>query len=235
MPRPRRPDQNEATANAIKTTARQLMTEHGTAGLSLRAIARKMDLSAPALYHYFSSLHDLITALITDAFNGQAEAVRTARENAAARNASYGGQLLAAMLAYREWALAHEIDFQLIYGNPIPGYVAPADVTTPAARSVGEVFLETIIAALQSGSLVIPSTHRHIPPTVADHYRQYLGGIDDEVVIQAMYIMTSAWGMIHGMVTLEVYHHYPPVIGDTAVFYRAQMISYLSMLGLSTE
>ena len=37
-------------------------------------------------------------------------------------------------LAYREWAIAHPVDFQLIYGNPIPGYDAPAEITVPLAR-----------------------------------------------------------------------------------------------------
>ena len=37
----------------IKVVARQQMAEHGTAGLSLRGIAREMGITAPAIYNYF--------------------------------------------------------------------------------------------------------------------------------------------------------------------------------------
>lgn len=43
---------------------------------------------------------------------------------------------------FRDWARAHPHEFQLIYGTPIPGYVAPPE-TVPAASAVARPFLET--------------------------------------------------------------------------------------------
>jgi AcrR family transcriptional regulator len=234
MPRPRRDDLNAATSTTIKETARQLMRDHGTAGLSLRAIARTLGMSASALYHYFPSLNDLITALIVDAFTGQAQAVRTARDTAAAAGHPLELQLFTAMLAYRDWALAHSIDFQLVYGNPIPGYTAPADSTVPAARAVGAVFLETLVALVRAGKLRLPPTHDPIPPTVAAHYRAYLD-TDDDTLLPALHLLTSAWSLLHGCVVLEIYHHVQPLVGDTDAFYRAQVRGYLRLIGLDPE
>jgi AcrR family transcriptional regulator len=110
---------NEAAVLAIKQHARQLMAEEGTAGLSIRGIAKMMEVTPPAIYHYFASLEDLITTLIAEDFNGLADALEAARDASSAATA--GGKLLEVVVAYRQWALDHPVDFQLIYGNPIPG------------------------------------------------------------------------------------------------------------------
>ncbi len=82
MPRKRREDVYEFTRTKILGAARQSMAERGAANLSLREIARSLDLSAPALYHYFASLDDLITALVLDAFTAMADALEAARDRA---------------------------------------------------------------------------------------------------------------------------------------------------------
>ena len=79
-PRPKRELGRERsdTITQIKAVARQQMAEHGTAGLSLRGIAREMGITAPAIYNYFPRLDDLITALIVDAFTALADAMEAA-------------------------------------------------------------------------------------------------------------------------------------------------------------
>ena len=68
----------DLTIAEIKTIARQQMADSGTAGVSLSAIARAMEVSAPALCRYFASRDDLVTALIVDAFNALADAIQAA-------------------------------------------------------------------------------------------------------------------------------------------------------------
>ncbi|NJL04075.1 MAG: TetR/AcrR family transcriptional regulator [Chloroflexaceae bacterium] len=230
MSRPRNIAINAATTAQIKAAARQLMAQHGTAGLSLRAIARQLDLSPAALYHYFPSLNELITALIVDAFNGHAQAVRSARDAAAAQGHDLPTQLIAAALAYRAWACANPTDFQLVYGNPIPSYTAPAHVTTPAAQAVGAPFLETITAALAQGVLHVPASHTAVPAGVQQHYRAYLAS-DDPLQIAALHLLNSAWVLLHGMVVLELYQHLPPVVGDLESFYQHQLRAFLRQAG----
>ncbi len=137
----------EAMQARIKHIARQQMTQFGTAGLSLRAIAREIDVITPALYRYFSTLDDLITALIIDAFDGMAHCLAAA-DTAHYPQDDYEGRVVTACLAYRQFALERPMDFQLIYGNPIPGYVAPAEITIPV--------------------LAIPSSKGNLSPSLAD-------------------------------------------------------------------
>ncbi|MDX1636618.1 MAG: TetR/AcrR family transcriptional regulator, partial [Balneolaceae bacterium] len=146
MARSRREKIRDITREEIKDTARQLMAEKGTAGLSLRAIAREMGMTASALYHYFSSLNDLITALIKDAFTQLADTIEAAGNNP---DLTTSAERLAAVAhAYREWALNHPVDFQLLYGNPIPGYSQPTGITYPPARRsflvTARIFTEAI-------------------------------------------------------------------------------------------
>src|SRR3954454_14822783 len=140
MPPTRREQQYAATSAEIKDIARRLMAEHGTAGLSIREVAREMRMTAPALYHYFANRDALITALILDAFNALADALEQARADAATYTPVQ--QLKAVLIGYRAWALAHPIDFQLIYGNPIPGYEARREVTVPAVARGFQVIIE---------------------------------------------------------------------------------------------
>ncbi len=78
MPRPRRDESRANLAEEIKRVAREQMAEHGTAGVSLRGIARALEITAPAIYNYYPRLDDLITALIVDAFTDLAAALEEA-------------------------------------------------------------------------------------------------------------------------------------------------------------
>ena len=58
----------ETTAE-IKQTARKILVEQGPEAVTLRAIAREMGMTAPALYRYFGSHEDLIQHVVGDIFN----------------------------------------------------------------------------------------------------------------------------------------------------------------------
>ena len=58
---------------AIKAAAHRQLATSGAAGLSLRAIARDLHMASSALYRYFASRDDLLTALVIDAYNDLGE------------------------------------------------------------------------------------------------------------------------------------------------------------------
>lgn len=229
MARTRRERQYAATLDEIKATARQVMLREGSAGLSLREIARTMGMTAPALYHYFPNRDALVTALIVDAFNALADALEQARVGTPGPAAA---QLLAAMHAYRAWALAHPADFGLIYGNPIPGYEAPRDATVPAAARSLRVFVTMIGAALASGELQPAPAYQSVPPGLAAHLAELplVGAAAGD--LRALYLATLAWPRIHGSIMLELFNHLQPVVGDTAAFYQIQAEDLLRGFGL---
>ncbi len=93
MPLTRRERVRAATIDEIKEIARRHIAEKGAAALSLRAIAREMGMTSPALYRYFASRDDLVTALIVDAYNSLADALEAARD--ACEEADHAGRLAA--------------------------------------------------------------------------------------------------------------------------------------------
>ena len=68
----------------IKATARHHLETDG-ANLSLRAVARDMGMVSSALYRYFTSRDDLLTALILDAYNALGQAAEAAWSASAVR------------------------------------------------------------------------------------------------------------------------------------------------------
>lgn len=71
----------EVTA-AIKDEARKQLAAEGAAKLSLRAVARELGMVSSALYRYFPSRDDLLTALIVDAYDSVGEAAERAHRRA---------------------------------------------------------------------------------------------------------------------------------------------------------
>src|SRR5258707_15891802 len=67
-----------ATTEEIKQTARRILVSEGPDAVSLRAIAREMGMTAPALYRYFGSHEELIKHVCADIFTELASDIRTA-------------------------------------------------------------------------------------------------------------------------------------------------------------
>lgn len=223
---------HEFTRTEIKDTARELMAELGTAGISLRGIARRMDLTAPAIYRYFPNLDDLITALILDDFNDLADTLEAARATSVEAGKKTPEQILAVLNSYREWALQKPVDFQLIYGNPIPGYVAPAEITVPAVIRGFRVIVQLMADAMANGDLIPTPDYGKIPAPAraAMEPITLINGYD--VPVEAVYLATVGWPMIHGIIMLELFNHLQPMTGNVEVFYQTQVVNLLKSMGM---
>jgi AcrR family transcriptional regulator len=229
MPRKKEEWRHEAHRGEILRIARAQLAQGGAAALSLRAIAAEMNLSAPALYRYFPSRDDIITALILEAFYAVAEAIDSARK--AQSPDDFNAQMMAITAAYRAWALAHPTDFSLIYGNPIPGYVAPAEQTIPAARQAFVVVIDVLSKAAEQGKAL--QYAGELPPASISEYLQFLAERDQlSVPLSALYAAVSVWSRMHGIIMLELFHHLQPVIGDVEAFYHVEMRATLRQYGL---
>lgn len=131
----KRDEARAETTERILAAARGEIARVGGVGLSMRAVAREVGMVSSAVYRYFPTREDLLTALILESYGALAEALRAADPGAA------GGERWAGLAeALRAWALRRPHEFQLIYGTPIPGYVAPPE-TIPAAGAVAAPFL----------------------------------------------------------------------------------------------
>ena len=231
MSRPVNYEQREETVNAIKTAARDLMAKHGTAGLSIRPIAREIGLTAPALYRYFENLDALITELIVDNFNALADAMEIARDQA--QHQTPASELMAIMLAYRQWALDHPIDFELIYGNPIPGYEAPEEITTPAAARAFVIVADLLERIINSGAFHPTQGHDHVPTKIEPYLEEMIQQESYAFSTLAAYLTVVGWSQMHGIIMLELTEHITPVIGDMDSYYLIQMENMFRLMGIS--
>lgn len=121
--------------------------------MSLRAVARDLDMVSSAVYRYFPSRDDLLTALIIDAYDAFGAAAERA-EGAVDRGDLLGRWRAAGWAAYT-WSDRHRAEYALIFGSPVPGYVAPDDTIGPATRFTG-VLLGILVDAQRAG--LRPST-----------------------------------------------------------------------------
>lgn len=230
MPRPRREAIRNEIAQEIKNVARRQMSEFGTAGLSLRAIARELNITAPAIYNYYPRLDDLITALIVDAFSDLARAMELARENTALL--TNRSKIEAMLFTYRRWAMENPVDFQLIYGNPIPGYEAPFDVTGPLARRPFLGLFELYARALREGEMTLPEEYQPVPKSISSYLVSWRTNSGIDLPDALVCLLMSGWSRIHGMVMLELFHHLQPVIGDAGALYEYEIEAFHQRLGM---
>lgn len=88
-----------------------------------------------ALYRYFPSRDELLTALIVDAYDSVGAAAEEADARALAAGHPPRARWIAVCEAVRAWALEHPHEYALIYGSPVPGYSAPSTPSVPPPAS----------------------------------------------------------------------------------------------------
>jgi AcrR family transcriptional regulator len=208
----------------IKQEARRQLAAHGAQGLSLRAVARELGMVSSALYRYFPSRDELLTALIIDAYDALGEAAEAA--SAARPAADIRGRWTAACHAVRDWALAHPHEYALIYGSPVPGYQAPQATiasATRAARVAGDLVADAWREIRNRGGDVpgpggraddpaepaelalSARPQRPLPPVLAEQAAVVAGAIAPGVPEAVIVRMLIAWTQLFGMISFELF------------------------------
>ncbi|PRX44611.1 TetR family transcriptional regulator [Prauserella shujinwangii] len=216
----------ELTA-AIKEEARRQLAEVGAHGLSLRAVARELGMVSSALYRYFPSRDELLTALIVDAYDalGEAGEVAVARESVACE------QWRAACRAMRDWARAHPHEYSLIYGSPVPGYVAPERTIAPAERAP-RVLIETLRTAWGTGGIE-PATPQVPVPAALRTQAETLGrSFAPDLPLPILLRGVVAWTQLTGMIGLELTGHFVGVFEPADAFFTHSVEELMAFVGL---
>lgn len=182
----------------IKTAARQQLATVGAEALSLRAVSRELGMVSSALYRYFASRDELLTALIIDAYNALGEAAE-----AAAGGDDLVEEWVAIYTAVREWARAHPYEYALIYGSPISGYQAPRTTVQPASR-VPLLLLGLLQRAHASGHLVAPPDAPD-PTGVLDDQVGVLADLAPDVPRPVLLRTVIVWTQLFGMISFELF------------------------------
>ncbi|UJB43130.1 TetR/AcrR family transcriptional regulator [Streptomyces sp. A1-5] len=219
----------EVTA-AIKGEARRQLATEGAAKLSLRAVARELGMVSSALYRYFPSRDDLLTALIIDAYDAVGEAAEHALAGAGA-GAAPVARWTAVCRAVRDWALEHPHEYALIYGSPVPGYAAPQATTASAAR-VGLALIGVVEDAYPAGVSPAPAAPS-LPHEVLDDAEELRKTLDVRLPAPVLAEIAAAWAELFGLVSFEVFGQFNRVIEARDAFFARAATRLAQNVGLA--
>ncbi|SHL49005.1 transcriptional regulator, TetR family [Actinacidiphila paucisporea] len=224
----------EITA-AIKEEAARQLAAQGSAGLSLRAVARELGMASSALYRYYPSRDDLLTALIIDAYDAVGAAVEEALAavDGSRPAAEPVDRWVAVCRAVRDWAIAHPYEYALIYGSPVPGYAAPQDTVVPASR-VPLALVSVVRDAHTAGLLGEPAGRPLAGPVRADAGR-LAAELAPELPIRVIAALVAAWAQVFGIVSFELFGQFNQVVEARGEFFEQAAVALAAQVGLRTD
>ena len=219
----------EVTA-AIKDEARKQLAADGAARLSLRAVARELGMVSSALYRYFPSRDELLTALIVDAYDAVGEAAEAAdRACCAGSSAPHLARWTAVACAVRDWALAHPHEYGLIYGSPVPGYTAPQATIGPASR-VGLVLIAIVGDAHRTDGLALPP----LAAELRSEAERMAADVAPDLPPAVVAPLVAAWSQLFGLISFEIFGQFNRLVEAREAFFRqavGELARHVGLLG----
>jgi AcrR family transcriptional regulator len=216
----------------ILGVARDQVARDGAAALSLRSVARALEMAPSALYRYFDGRDALLSALILDAYESLAAVTERAAANAAEAGGGDAERFSVAPRAIRLWALAHPHEWGLIFGTPVPGYRAPEDTVVPYAR-VAAALMRPIVEAEAAGRLGPDHLERAVTDELRDAVAPVTEGLLPGIPVVNVVLAVQAWTTIVGAISLEVFGHWRRTILDPEEFFEATVRDVAARIGLS--
>ena len=202
----------------IKAIAREHLAVDGP-NLSLRAVARDLGVVSSAVYRYFASRDELLTALIIDAYDSLGEAAELAEAEVSRRDLA--ARWMALGRGIRAWAVANPAEYALLYGSPVPGYAAPEDTVEPATRPV--LVLTAILRdGVERG--VLTSAGDRLPRPLREELEQValapgFEGIPAAVLARGF----TAWAQLFGTLSFELFGRLTGAIADYDTYFDHQL------------
>lgn len=214
-----------ATVEEIKKTARQLLVEQGPAAISLRAIARRMGMTAPAIYRYFPSYEAVRDAVCGDLEDELAEELVRARDEFPDEQAA--ARLAATFQAFRGWAVGHPAEFSLMFASARQDGASRRET----AQRFGRVFFDIVVAHWRRAPFPVPAPDS-LPIELREQLERLVAALGLPVPVGVAYVFVSGWARLYGMVALEVFGHLDFALTDVEPLFHAEMSRLAAQLGL---
>jgi AcrR family transcriptional regulator len=206
-PRSARDRVRDEVTREILTVAKAHLAREGAAALSLRSIARELEMAPSALYRYFDSRDALLSALIIGAYGSLADEAERSSQAAAAGGGDTMARWAAVPRAMRAWALAHPHEWGLIFGSPVPGYEAPPETIAPYVR-LAQALVRPIVEANRDGTLhpapIRSASTERLAAALQPVTDGLLPGLPTTAVSQAL----QAFATLIGGISLELFGHW---------------------------
>jgi hypothetical protein len=126
------------------------------------------------------------------------------------------GRWTAVAHAAFDWAGANTAEYALIFGTPVPGYIAPEDTIGPASRFTG--VLTSILVDASSSGLKPPSAPRLSKATTRD-LRALGPQINGRVAGPMLFVGFHAWTSLIGTISFILFGHLHKVLDDHEAFF----------------
>jgi len=140
------------------------------------------------------------------------------------------GRFAAVCRAVRTWALTNPNEYALIYGSPVPGYVAPADTVGPAIR-VSVLLMQILIDAVAQGR--VPAEEPLAAQALEPILSQLPPGFPPALVQRGL----MAWTGLFGAVSFELYGQLHQVVAedpaDRDAFFAECIGRWITFVGLT--
>jgi AcrR family transcriptional regulator len=238
-PLSRRDRSRADTVREIKQTARRVLVARGVDGLALRAVAREMRMTAPALYRYFDSREDLVEHVVADLYDELTDVLETVRD--AAEPTTPGVQLMAVSRAFRHWATTHRAEFGLLFGSAGEGVIPAEDLHGPgehppqvASRRFGGVFAAIIARIYLEQGFPVPADD-DLDPALKVQLTAWCARLPVALPLGVMHVFLSCWIRLYGMVCMEVFGHLRFALEDAEPMFEAELRALGEVLGVAGE
>jgi AcrR family transcriptional regulator len=218
--KPTRAEHRDATFDAIKHTARRLLVADGVDAVRLRAIARELGLTAPALYRYVSSHEELLALVVTEIYDDLIGSI----ERAADTGEQAGERLGVAAWTFRRWALEHPREFGLVFANPIPAADAGQVATPGSPRFRFAAVFAAIFADLWEQQPFRVPDEADLPASLVHDLRDNTAELLPGLPVGAAYVFLWCWSRIYGTVCLEAFGHLQWAVSDGEQPYELLML-----------
>jgi AcrR family transcriptional regulator len=215
------------TEARIVAAARSLLAEGGE--VTLRAVARELGLTAPALYRYAASHEELVRMIAIAIDSEVAEHVAAAAGRQPADDPA--AKVIAACVEFRQWALSHRKEFALVFAN------VDVECIKEYEGSSGMVFSGLLVELWEAYRFPVPALSDLDPGLAA------ILEVPDAPVDPAMkgdlaglvWILTQGWSRLYGTVTLEVFGHVDARLVEEGHLFRSMIADQAEPLGLTPE
>ncbi len=229
----RRERQREATFAEIVATSRALLADGEE--LSLRALAGRMGVTAPALYRYVASYQELVDLVAFEV--DKAATAEFAKAASVAPEDDPGARLLIAAVAFRRWALANPREFGLVFANPLAeSNCIRRDLIT--ASTSGHYMTDLLFEVWQKYDPPVPSLDE-LDPSVTEAVRDPLIPANvEQIPLEKrglVWIYMSSWASLYGTVTLEAFGHLDPRIIESGAMFASMVRSWMPRLGMTGD
>jgi len=217
------------TAAEIKQAARRILVEQGPAAVTLRAIAREVGMTAPALYRYFGSHEELLRNVSGDIFTEIGSDIAAAIDVA---GPGMPEKLIAACREFRRWALGHQAEFGMLFGTPLPTLDAlHDDVVTECAGRFSAVFFSLFFELWRKQPFPVPADEE-IDPGLRDQLARYRDALGVNLPLGAGLTFLRCWVRLYGAVALEVFGHLHFALDDPAPMFEITLQELAGLVGL---